>query len=36
MPKETFFHLSKEKQQRIMKAAKKEFSRAPLGEASIA
>lgn len=36
MPKETFFHLSKEKQRRIMKAAKKEFSRAPLGEASIA
>lgn len=36
MPKETFFHLSDEKQQRIMKAAKKEFSRAPLGEASIA
>lgn len=36
MPKETFFHLSDEKQQRIMKAAQKEFSRASLGEASIA
>lgn len=36
MPKETFFHLPQEKQQRIMKAAKKEFSRAPLVEASIA
>ncbi|MEG0078371.1 MULTISPECIES: TetR/AcrR family transcriptional regulator [Enterococcus] len=36
MPKETFFHLTKEKQQRIMKAAKKEFSRVPLGDASIA
>lgn len=36
MPKETFFHLSQEKQKRIMKAAKKEFSRVPLGEASIA
>lgn len=36
MPKETFFHLPLEKQQRIMRAAKKEFSRAPLGEASIA
>ncbi|BCA84958.1 TetR family transcriptional regulator [Enterococcus saigonensis] len=36
MPKETFFHLTREKQQRIMKAAKKEFSKVPLGEASIA
>lgn len=36
MPKETFFHLTREKQQRIMKAAKKEFSRAPLVDASIA
>lgn len=36
MPKETFFHLDKEKQQRIMKAARKEFSRVPLAEASIA
>ncbi|GCF95656.1 TetR family transcriptional regulator [Enterococcus florum] len=36
MPKETFYHLSEKKQQRIMDAAKKEFSRVPLGEASIA
>lgn len=36
MPKETFFHLPLEKQQRIMKAAKKEFSKSPLAEASIA
>lgn len=36
MPKQTFFHLSDEKQQRIMNAAKKEFSRVPLAEMSIA
>lgn len=36
MPKETFFHLTDEKKSRIMSAAKKEFSRVPLSEASIA
>lgn len=36
MPKETFYHLSEKKKQRIMDAAKKEFSRVPLAEASIA
>lgn len=36
MPTETFFNLSKEKQGRIMAAAKKEFSRVSLKEASIA
>lgn len=36
MPKETFFNLGKEKQERIMTAAKVEFSRAPLQDASIA
>lgn len=36
MPTETFFHLPAEKQKRIMNAAKKEFSRLPLKEASIA
>ncbi|MGX7196800.1 TetR/AcrR family transcriptional regulator [Enterococcus olivae] len=36
MPTETFFNLPKEKQQRILLAAKKEFSRAALKEASIA
>ena len=36
MPSETFFNLSKEKQQRILSAARKEFSRASLNEASIA
>ncbi len=36
MPKETFFHLTDEKKGRIMSAAKKEFSRVPLNEASIA
>lgn len=36
MPTETFFNLPKEKQKRILLAAKKEFSRAGLNEASIA
>lgn len=36
MPTETFFNLPKEKQQRILDAAKKEFSRASLKDASIA
>lgn len=36
MPTETFFNLPKEKQQRIVDAAKKEFSRVSLKEASIA
>ena len=36
MPKQTFFHLSKDKQDLLMQAAKEEFSRAPLHEASIA
>ncbi len=36
MPKETFYHLAEDKKQRIMDAAKKEFSRVPLGDASIA
>jgi AcrR family transcriptional regulator len=36
MPKQTFFHLSKDKQDTLIHAAKKEFSRAPLHEASIA
>ena len=36
MPTETFFHLPAEKQKRIMNAAKKEFSRLPLKDASIA
>lgn len=35
MPKQTFFNLSNEKQRSLMNAAKKEFSRAPLHEASI-
>lgn len=35
MPKSTFFHLSKEKQGLLIAAAKKEFSRVPLYEASI-
>ncbi|WP_239644532.1 TetR/AcrR family transcriptional regulator [Enterococcus crotali] len=34
--KKTFFHLTKEKQQRLLNAASIEFSRATLGEASIA
>lgn len=36
MPTQTFFHLSKEKQGTIIQAAKREFSRAALHEASIA
>ena len=36
MPSDTFFNLPKEKQRRILEAAKKEFSRASLNEASIA
>ena len=36
MPKQTFFHLPKEKQETLIRAAKKEFSRVPLHEASIA
>jgi len=36
LPTETFFHLPAEKQKRIMNAAKKEFSRLPLKDASIA
>lgn len=36
MPKPTFFHLPKEKQETLIRAAKKEFSRVPLHEASIA
>lgn len=36
MPKDTFFNLDKEKQSRIIAAAKKEFSEQPLQEASIA
>lgn len=36
MPTETFFNLSKEKQERILKAAEQEFSRVGLHEASIA
>ncbi|WP_223588918.1 TetR/AcrR family transcriptional regulator [Neobacillus bataviensis] len=35
MPKQTFFNLSKEKQRSLIDAAKKEFSRVPLYEASI-
>lgn len=36
MPTKTFFHLPEEKQQRLLEAAKTEFSRASLQEASIA
>ena len=36
MPKSTFFHLPKDKQDTLIEAAKKEFSRAPLHEASVA
>ncbi|MFP5114152.1 TetR/AcrR family transcriptional regulator [Bacillaceae bacterium C204] len=36
MPKPTFFHLSKEKQDTLIHSAKNEFSRVPLHEASIA
>jgi AcrR family transcriptional regulator len=35
MPKQTFFHLSKQKQESLINAAKREFSRVPLYEASI-
>lgn len=35
MPKQTFFNLPREKQEKLMDAAKKEFSRVPLHEASI-
>ncbi|MEH7125615.1 TetR/AcrR family transcriptional regulator [Bacillus sp. JJ1773] len=36
MPNQTFFHLPKDKQETLIRAAKKEFSRVPLHEASIA
>ncbi|QIL46362.1 TetR/AcrR family transcriptional regulator [Vagococcus coleopterorum] len=36
MPKETFFNLPLDKQERLMEAARVEFARAPLQEASIA
>lgn len=36
MPTDTFFHLPLDKQKRILSAAKKEFSRVPLKDASIA
>lgn len=36
MPKQTFFHLPKDKQDTLIQSAKEEFSRAPLHEASIA
>lgn len=36
MPSNTFFRLEKEKQDKILAASKKEFSKVPLGEASIA
>ncbi|ALS01145.1 TetR family transcriptional regulator [Enterococcus silesiacus] len=36
MPKKTFFHLTKEKQQRLLEAASIEFSRTALNDASIA
>jgi len=35
MPKETFLKLSKEKQEKIIKSAKKEFARVPMQEVSI-
>lgn len=35
MPKQTFYNLSTEKQKKIIKSARKEFSRVPLAEASI-
>jgi len=35
MPTRTFFNLSQEKQQRLLEAARLEFSRVPLYEASI-
>jgi AcrR family transcriptional regulator len=36
VPKQTFFHLPKDKQDTLIQSAKKEFSRVPLHEASIA
>lgn len=36
MPKQTFFHLAKDKRDTLIQAAKTEFSRVPLHEASIA
>ena len=36
MPKQTYFHLSKDKQETLIAAAKQEFSRVPLHEASVA
>jgi len=36
LPKQTFFHLPKDKQDTLIQAAKMEFSRVPLHEASIA
>ena len=36
MPTQTFFHLNKKKQKRLIEAARIEFSRVPLKEASIA
>ncbi|WP_338786076.1 TetR/AcrR family transcriptional regulator [Metabacillus sp. FJAT-53654] len=36
MPKQTFFHLAKDKQDTLIQSAKEEFSRVPLHEASIA
>ncbi|WP_121664833.1 TetR/AcrR family transcriptional regulator [Metabacillus litoralis] len=36
MPKQTFYHLPKEKKDTLIHSAKKEFSRVPLHEASIA
>ncbi len=36
MPKQTFYHLQKDKQDLLINAAKMEFSRVPLHEASIA
>ncbi|MCE4047387.1 MULTISPECIES: TetR/AcrR family transcriptional regulator [Bacillaceae] len=36
MPKQTFFHLAADKQDTLIHAAKEEFSRVPLHEASIA
>lgn len=36
MPKQTFFNLSEEKKQTLIKAAQKEFSRVSLSEASVA
>ncbi|MFT8878425.1 TetR/AcrR family transcriptional regulator [Oenococcus sp.] len=36
MPKETFYNLSEEKRQRILRAAQNEFARVPLAEAKVA